>query len=107
MSLLSGSTTISVTALVGSVAVAGTMLLQVALAVRAFDVTSISPWLLPTYTVFESLGATAIVFRTALGCPAAVGSGQVAGWLAVVTSGEMATQESALSIVCQTRQVPK
>src|SRR6266478_2187383 len=102
MSLLSGSTTISVTALVGSVAV--TMLLQV---VPPFDVTSISPWLLPTYTVFESLGATAIVFRTALGCPAAVGSGQVAGWLAVVTSGEMATQESALSIVCQTRQVPK
>src|SRR6266851_5694505 len=104
MSLLSGSTTISVTALVGSVAVAGTMLLQVA---PPSDVTSISPWLLPTYTVFESLGATAIVFRTALGCPAAVGSGQVAGWLAVVTSGEMATQESALSIVCQTRQVPK
>src|SRR6266849_1949371 len=102
MSLLDGSTTISVTALVGSVEV--TMLLQ---AVPPFEVTSISPWLLPTYTVFESLGATAIVCKTALGCPVLVGTGHVAGWLAVVTSGEMASQEFAPSFVCQTRQVPK
>src|SRR6266849_1285 len=102
MSLLDGSTTISVTALIGSAEV--TMLLQV---VPPFDVTSISPWLLPTYTVFESLGATAIVARIALGWLTVVGTGQVAGWLAVVTSGDIASQEFAPSMVCQTRQVPK
>src|SRR5437016_4876895 len=102
VSLLDGSTTISVTALEGRVVV--TIPLQV---VPPFEVTSTSPWSLPTYTVFESLGATAIVSRMALGCPALVGGGHVAGWLTVVTSGEMATQEFAPSLVCHTRQVPK
>jgi hypothetical protein len=57
--------------------------------------------------VLESLGATTIVETVALGAVAVLGSGQVAGWLAVVTSGEIAFQVFAPSFVCHTRQVPK
>src|SRR5882672_8604753 len=57
--------------------------------------------------VFESLGATAIVWSTALGWPTELGTGQAAGWLAVVTSGEIAFHVRAPSFVCHRRQVPK
>src|SRR5258708_38340222 len=59
--------------------------------------------------ILECPGATAIVLRIPFGCPATVGTGQFGGGVVVpvVTSGEIALQVLAPSVVAQTRQVPK